>query len=98
MEYFNNNDSSGVGVTVEEYKGQQLKSSLFGRFIRWSPEAKKWRLEMVWQRKFLANGNQDIQYHSMLDTLIPFNPEDFFFRLEDVQSLNQNELRSIIAK
>jgi len=70
MEYFNNNDSSGVGVTVEEYKGQQLKSSLFGRFIRWSPEAKKWRLEMVWQRKFLANGNQDIQYHSMLDTLI----------------------------
>ena len=98
MEYFNNNDSSGVGVTLEEYKGKELKSSLFGRFIRWSPEAKKWRLEMVWQRKFLASGNQQIQYQSMMDTMIAFNPEDFFFRIEDVQSLNQNELRSMIAK
>jgi lipopolysaccharide export system permease protein len=98
MEYFNNNDSSGVGVTLEEYKGKELKSSLFGRFIRWSPEAKKWRLEMVWQRKFFASGNQQIQYQSMMDTMIAFNPEDFFFRIEDVQSLNQNELRSMIAK
>ena len=70
MEYFNNNDSSGVGVTLEEYKGKELKSSLFGRFIRWSPEAKKWRLEMVWQRKFLASGNQEIHYQSMMEYLL----------------------------
>ena len=98
MEYFNNNDSSGVGVSLEEYKEKELKSSLFGRFIRWSPQTKKWRLEMVWQRDFLPNGNQKIQYHSQLDTLIQFNPDDFFFRLEDVQSLNQTELRAMIAK
>lgn len=98
MEYFNNNDSSGVGVTVEEYKGRQLKSSLFGRFIRWSKETKTWRLEMVSQRVLLPNGNQEIKYMGVLDTMLQFNPEDFFFRLEDVQSLNQNELRSMIVK
>ena len=27
MEYFSNHDSSGVGITVEEYRGNELKSS-----------------------------------------------------------------------
>jgi len=98
MEYFNNNDSSGIGVTLEEYHNTELKSTLFGRFIRWSPEAKKWRLEMVQQRIFSKNGNQKLIHMNALDTMIEFNPEDFFFRLEDVQSLNQTELRRMIAK
>lgn len=98
MEYFNNNDSSGIGVTLEEYQGKNLKSTLFGRFIRWSPQAKKWQLEMVQQRVFLSNGNQLVKNMNSMDTLIDFNPEDFFFRLEDVQSLNQNEMRRMIAK
>jgi lipopolysaccharide export system permease protein len=98
MEYFNNNDSSGIGVTLEEYQGKNLKSTLFGRFIRWSPQAKKWQLEMVQQRVFLPNGNQLVKNMNSMDTLIDFNPEDFFFRLEDVQSLNQNEMRRMIAK
>lgn len=98
MEYFSNNDSSGIGVTLEQYKGQELSSVLFGRFIRWEPAQKTWRLEIVTQREFLADGNQKISTKPYLDTLIGFNPANFFFRVEDVQSLNQNELASFIQK
>ncbi len=93
MEYFNNNDSSGVGVTLEKYKGKELQSSLFGRFIRWDKDVQKWRLEMVTQREFLPGGSQKVQYKQRLDTLIGFNPNHFFFYIEDAQSLNNNELR-----
>ncbi len=98
MEYFSNHDSSGIGVTLEQYKGQELSSVLFGRFIRWEPIRKTWRLEIVTQREFLANGNQRINSIPYLDTAIGFNPDNFFFRVEDVQSLNQNELESFIQK
>ncbi len=98
MEYFSNHDSSGVGITVEEYKGTQLKSSLFGRFIHWNREQKTWRLERVTQREFLSNGNQKVSQLATLDTMIGFNPNNFFFRVEDVQSLNQSELKSFILK
>jgi len=98
MEYFSNHDSTGIGVTVEEYKGIELKSSMFGRFIRWDRQAKNWRLEMVTMREFLPNGNQKVQNLPYLDTNIGFNPQNFFFRVEDVQSLNQSELRGFIVK
>ena len=96
MEYFSNHDSSGLGVTLEEYEGVRLKSSIYGRFIRWNREAKKWRLEQVSMREFGKNGAQKIQVLNTLDTLIGFNPKNFFFRLEDVQSLDNNELRRFI--
>ncbi len=98
MEYFNNNDSTGVGVNVENYKGTQLQSNMFAKFIKWNKEKKKWRLEMVMIREFLPNGNQVITRKATLDTMLSFDPRDFFFRIEDVQSLDNNELRAFIAK
>jgi lipopolysaccharide export system permease protein len=98
MEYYNNNDSTASGVNIETYKGKELQSNLFGRFLRWNKVAKKWRLEMVWQREFLPNGNQKISYKPYIDTMLQFDPRDFFFKIDDVQSLNQSELRSFIAK
>ena len=98
MEYFNNNDSTAVGVNIESYQGKELKSNLFSRFMRWNKKTGKWRMEMVWQREFLPNGNQKISFKPFLDTALQFDSRDFFFRIDDVQSLNQDELRSFIAK
>lgn len=98
MEYYNNNDSTAVGVNIETYRGKDLQSNLFGRFLRWNKAAKKWRLEMVWQREFLPDGNQRIRYSQYLDTMLQFDPRDFFFKIDDVQSLNQAELKAFIAK
>jgi len=98
MEYFNNNDSTGVGINIENYDGTRLQSNTFGKFLKWNKQAHKWRLEMVMSREFLPNGNQKISQKKWLDTAIQFDPRDFFFRIEDVQSLNQSELRSFINK
>jgi lipopolysaccharide export system permease protein len=98
MEYFNNNDSSGVGINLEHYEGTRLKSNTFGKFLRWNKEKGTWRMENVLTREFKSNGNQIVQRKQYLDTAIPFDPRDFFFKLEDVQSLNMTELRSFIAK
>ncbi len=98
MEYFNNNDSTGIGVNVESYNGTKLQSNMFGRFLKWNKKENKWRLEMVMIREFLPDGNQKIVRKPFLDTMLQFDPRDFFFRIEDVQSLNQTELRSFIAK
>jgi lipopolysaccharide export system permease protein len=94
MDYFANHDSTGLGITLESYDGIELKSSLFARFIRWDRRKQTWHLDQVTQREFLPNGNQVVQTLSSLDTLISFNPAHFFFRLEDIQSLNQRELVS----
>jgi lipopolysaccharide export system permease protein len=98
MEYFSNHDSSGIGVTLNQFKDKKLTSSLFGRFMRWEPNLKTWRLEMVTSREFMADGTQKIKNFSYIDTAIGFNPDAFFFRVEDVQSLNQNELTAFIEK
>jgi lipopolysaccharide export system permease protein len=98
MEYFNNNDSTAIGVNIETYQGKELKSNLFSRFMRWNRASGKWRMEMVWQREFLPNGNQKIAYKAFMDTALQFDAREFFFRIDDVQSLNQNELRTFIAK
>lgn len=98
MEYFSNHDSSGIGVTLNQFQDKKLTSSLFGRFMRWEPNLKTWRLEMVTSREFMADGTQKIKNFPYIDTAIGFNPDAFFFRVEDVQSLNQNELTAFIEK
>ncbi len=98
MEYFSNHDSSGIGVTLNQFKDRKLTSTLFGRFMRWEPNLKTWRLEMVTSREFMADGTQKIKNFPYIDTAIGFNPAAFFFRVEDVQSLNQNELTAFIEK
>jgi lipopolysaccharide export system permease protein len=98
MEYFSNHDSSGIGVTLNQFKDRKLTSTLFGRFMRWEPNLKTWRLEMVTSREFMADGTQKIKNFPYIDTAIGFNPDAFFFRVEDVQSLNQNELTAFIEK
>lgn len=98
MEYFNNNDSSGVGVNLEQYDGTVLKSNTFGKFLRYNKEAGKWRLENVITREFHSDGNQVVTRLKVLDTAIQFEPKDFFFKIEDVQSLDMRELRLFIDK
>lgn len=98
MEYFNNNDSSGLGINIENYEGTTLKSNTFGKFLKWNKQKQKWRMEAVMTREFLPDGNQKVTQLEYLDTALQFDPRDFFFKIEDVQSLDQNELRKFIEK
>ncbi|MEN9511570.1 MAG: hypothetical protein RLZZ370_1389 [Bacteroidota bacterium] len=97
MEYFNNNDSTGGGVSLEQFQGVQLKSITFAQNIRFNKPKGKWTLERVKVREFHPDGSQEVRILPTMDTALVFNPKDFFFRPEDVQSLNMRELRDFIA-
>ena len=98
MEYFNNNDSTGGGVTIEKSENSRLQSVLFAQNINYNYQAKKWRLQRVKVRSFHPDGSQKLELIENMDTALAFTPSDFFFRPEDVQSLDMGELKTFIAK
>lgn len=89
-------DSSGYRVVLETIEDNQMKSKLMAEQIRWNPEAATWRLMNYKWRQFTPNGNETLQKGRFLDTMIPFNPMDYFRREEDVQSFNIPELNKYI--
>lgn len=97
MEYFGN-DSIGSGVSLEHFENNELKSKLFARKLSWNRKAQKWRLEDYFTREYLPNGSQKITQGLYIDTMIPFDPADFFRRNDDIQSFNINELNAFIKK
>jgi lipopolysaccharide export system permease protein len=98
MEYFNNNDSTGGGVSLEQFQGTELKSVTFAQNIHYQHKTNKWRLQNVKVRSFNPDGSQELQLIDYIDTALAFNPSDFFFKAEDVQSLDMAELKEFIAK
>lgn len=89
-------DSSGKGVVLETFKNDTLQSKLYANSIQWNYEKSTWRLKNYMTREFLPNGNEVVIKGKMMDTLIEFNPENFFLRNEDVNSFSKSELNNYI--
>ena len=98
VEYFGKADSIGEGVSLEQYKNHQLQSKLFARRITWNHKTHSWRLEDYLIRDYHKDGSQTITRGKFLDSMIPFNPDDFFRRIDDVQSFDLFELNDFIAE
>lgn len=98
MEYFGHGDSMGGGVSLERYKDRKLVSKLYGKRISWNRKSKKWRLDDYTVRDYLEDGTQRISQGKFMDTMIDFQPSDFFRHTDDVQSLDIFELDDFIKK
>jgi lipopolysaccharide export system permease protein len=98
IEYFGHADSLGGGVLLEKYENKRLKSKLFGKRISWNKKTKKWRLEDYFLREFKDSAHQIVTKGKFLDTMIPFEPMDFFRHSDDVQSFDIFELNEFIEK
>lgn len=98
MEYFGYGDSMGGGVSLEVYDEKKLKSKLFAKRISYNHKVNKWRLEEYMIRDYNKDGSQKVTKGRFMDTLIPFNPADFFRHTDDVQSLDLFELDDFIEK
>ncbi|MES2617770.1 MAG: LptF/LptG family permease [Bacteroidota bacterium] len=96
IEYFGYADSIGGGVTLEYYENNLLKSRLYSKRISWNRPKQKWRLEDYMIRDFKADKNENITTGKFLDTLIEFNPADFFRHSDDVQAFDLKELNAYI--
>jgi len=96
LQSFNYLDSFGYKIQLEHVEDGVLKSRLFGDKIRWNEEKQTWRIANYRIREFFPDGQERLLSGPYLDTMVPFNPDDFFRRQEDVQSFNMNELDQYI--
>lgn len=96
IDWFSQYDSSGTNVTLEQYKNGQLISKTYARRMSFNYGAEKWQLQDVFSREYNKDGSQTIHSYNTLDTAIQFDPSDFFLRVEDLQTFDNNELTKII--
>ncbi len=96
MGNYNLSDSAGYKVSIEHIVDGELKSKLFADRLSWNKNTNKWRLSKYWIREF-EDGMEILTQGATLDTMIAFNPEDFFRKNDDVQMFNLKELDHMIA-
>ncbi len=96
LQSFNYLDSFGYLLNLEHIEQNRLVSRLSAEKMQWNRQAGKWGLTNYKYRKYNKDGTQSIEFGKQLDTVIHFNPIDFFRRVEDVQSFNLQELNEYI--
>jgi lipopolysaccharide export system permease protein len=97
LQSYNYLDSVGNRISLEHYENGRMISRTTGKKLRWNYEADKWRIVDYNQRIFKEGNLEEIRKGEYLDTMIDFNPEDFFRKPEDVYAFNMQELDDYIA-
>ena len=92
---FNFSDSAGYKFNLEKIENGEITSKLFADRLNWNDEEETWRLTRYWIRS-IDNGKEHLERGDHLDTMINFNPEDFFRMKDDVQMFNLKELDQMI--
>jgi lipopolysaccharide export system permease protein len=95
MGNFNFSDSAGFKVSLEHIVDGSLRSKLFADRLNWNDKTQKWKLSKWWSREFI-DGMEIISKGALMDTMIAFNPEDFFRKNDDVQMFSLSELDEMI--
>ncbi|MEN8695836.1 MAG: LptF/LptG family permease [Bacteroidia bacterium] len=95
MGNFNFSDSAGFKVSLEHIVDGSLRSKLFADRLNWNDKTQKWKLSKWWSREFI-DGMEIISKGAVMDTMIAFNPEDFFRKNDDVQMFSLSELDEMI--
>jgi lipopolysaccharide export system permease protein len=84
-------------VSLEYFNNGELKSKLYADRMNWNEKSEKWKLSRWWIRKF-EDSKEVLSKGRFMDTIIPFNPEDFFHKHDDVQMFNLSELNLMISQ
>jgi lipopolysaccharide export system permease protein len=93
---FNLMDSSGYNLNLEWIDNGKVVKKLYADRINWWAKKQKWRIHNYRYRVINNDGTESLRMGEFQDTLIPFNPADFFRRDDDVQSFNMKELDTYI--
>lgn len=93
---FNYLDSFGYRLNLDQIENGRVVSKMYAEKLRWNKENQIWQVVNYRIRNIQASGREQILRGEQMDTMIPFNPEDFFRRSDDVQSFNLFELNEYI--
>lgn len=94
---YNRDRQVGYQFALEKWDGVTLKSKLFANYVHWDTATSMWSLENYYERFYTDSGYQDMRFGAKLDTTLPFRPDEFGGRIEDIQRMNVNELDDYIA-
>ena len=97
MESYNNFTHTGYKFSMENFDGNDLVYKLNSQRIVWDSTSGNWSIRDYVIRTF-EDGKETIIRGDQLDTLINMKPSEFTFILEDMKTMNFNELRAFIEK
>jgi lipopolysaccharide export system permease protein len=97
METFNNQTNTGYKFSMERFENRRLVSKLNAQRITWDSISEKWQIRDYVIRE-IALEKEKITRGEMLDTAINMHPSEFSFIIEEMKTMNFNELREFIEK
>lgn len=97
IESYNNKLDMGSKFSIEKFQNGKLVSKLISDYVRWDTTKQKWTIHNYRIRNFRENGEQILQGKN-LDTTLALERKDFHRRANDVETMNQTELKSFIER
>ncbi len=97
IESYNNKLDMGSKFSMEKFKAGKLVSKLVSDYVKWDTLQNKWQIHNYRIRYFNETGEK-IEHGRKLDTAIAMERKDFHRRANDVETMNQTELRHFIAR
>lgn len=95
LDGFNLRDSMGFRLSLEHIENGRVVSKLFADRLLWNKTKGSWQIKDYWIRSF-EGVNERIEKGRELDTMIQFDTEDFFRKMDDVQMFTMRELDEMI--
>ena len=95
LESYNSHKNIGYKFSMEKFKNGKLQKKIYANYIQWDSSSNKWNIHNYFTRNF--NGlNEEISQGKKIDTVINLEPNDFNFRLNNVETMNFFELNEFI--
>lgn len=92
---FNVNRNMGYKFALEKWNGYELTTKIMADFAKWDSVSNKWILENYFVRTI--NGlNETLEKGSALDTTLALHPSEFSRRIENIQTMDKQELSEFI--
>jgi len=97
LQSYNNETNTGYKFSLEKFKNNKLVYKLNSNRILWDSISGLWKIKDYYIRTF-SGMDETLRKGKELDTLINLDPHEFSFILDDLKTLNYNELRTFIEK
>lgn len=95
FESFNNIENIGYRFSLEKIKDGKLYYKLMAERAKWDSTAGKWRIENYFIRN--VNGvHETIRSGNVMDTALAFYPSEFSRRINNVETMDHEELNKFI--
>lgn len=98
--HFDNRTKSGYGFSLDKFQGKRVVSRLTAQTLRYdtlSDQRYKWSLQM-YQIRTQRGMKEEVKEGSRMDTVIQMEPRDFFYVLNQQETMDLPELDEFVER